>query len=69
MKQLLSTICFVSFGLILTSTTYGQQNLSDKQLQNLLNRFPAADTNGDGLLTQGEALAFRNKYGVQRGAN
>lgn len=66
MKQLLSTICFVSFGLILTSTTYGQQNLSDEQLQKLLKRFPAADANGDGVLTNDEFLAAREKFRSQR---
>ena len=59
MKQLLSTICFVSFGLILTSTTNGQQNLSETQLQKLLNQFPGADANGDGVLSNDEFLAAR----------
>lgn len=66
MKQLLSIICFVSFGLILTSTTYGQQNLWDEQLQRLLNRFPGADANGDGVLTNDEFLAARDKFRGQR---
>ena len=69
MKQLLSTICFVSFGLILTSTTNGQQNLSETQLQKLLNRFPGADANGDGVLSNDEFLAARDKFRAPRNRN
>ena len=44
-------MCSVAFG----------QDVSEEQLVRLLKRFPAADANNDGKLTQEEALAYRNR--------
>lgn len=46
----------------------GQDNQrSEKQLANWLKRFPEADANGDGILTNDEAQAYRNAARSQRG--
>ena len=37
------------------------QNVSPKQLQRLLQQFPQADTNQDGVLSTAEAVAYRNQ--------
>jgi hypothetical protein len=51
----------------LASQCSGQRSLSAGQLERLLKRFPAADTNKDGELTIEEAVAHRNKL-TGRGA-
>lgn len=49
-----------------TSSPAQQQQLTDEQLQQLLKRFPQADTNKDGVLTQEEVQAHRKKLQQQR---
>lgn len=51
----------VTIALFLISNSNAQETLSPKQLDALLDRFPAADTNGDGELSLDEAIAYRNK--------
>lgn len=62
MKQQLLATCIVFSSLFLASTLCGQQNLSDEQIQKLLKRFPAADANGDGVLSKDEATALRERF-------
>ncbi len=68
-------ICLLSlFALAATTPLPAQQkaspllkrleNATDPQLQAALKRFPAADANGDGLLSREEALAFVKKNGL-----
>ena len=45
------------------------QQLSESQLARLLKRFPAADANGDGKLTQKEFDAARQKFRQSRQGN
>jgi hypothetical protein len=41
----------------MSATCFGQESLAPTQLDALLDRFPAADTNGDGELSLDEAIA------------
>ncbi|MFP6764343.1 MAG: hypothetical protein VB858_12020, partial [Planctomycetaceae bacterium] len=54
-------------GFPLSPACNAQEVPSAKQLQTLLKRFPAADTNGDGKLTRAEAIDFRDRLSA-RGA-
>lgn len=65
-KRLAWLLAIAILGLPLCSATHGQQALTAKQLKNLLKRFPAADTDGDGELTVKEATTYRNKVVAQR---
>jgi hypothetical protein len=61
---------FISFfiaGFAFGPSTYAQNKGNEKQLQQLLKQFPAADTNQDGKLTWREALAYRAKMGADTG--
>ena len=57
---LLIVVAIIAFPL--NSECSGQQGLSANQLQQLLKRFPDADSNDDGKLSRAEALAYRKKY-------
>lgn len=52
--------------LSMNSICCGQGGWSEKQLQELIKKYPAADTNRDGVLSRQEANAFRNKYSELR---
>jgi len=56
---LIAMLCF--FGGQLRPAAAGQARLGPEQRQNLLKRFPDADTNKDGVLSNAEALAYRKK--------
>ncbi len=68
MRAQLLIIAGVLLGFPLSPVCSGQEAQSAAQLQRLLKRFPAADTNGDGTLSRHEAIAYRNKLSAQ-GAN
>ncbi len=58
------TALLVLFGIVAFScgsSCSGQESASAEQLRQVLRKYPAADTNGDGKLTIAEALAFRDK--------
>ncbi|NND97236.1 MAG: hypothetical protein HKN47_07900 [Pirellulaceae bacterium] len=69
MKLAASLIAVVLLGLPVSSVTFGQESLSATRLQQLLKRFPAADANGDGVLSKEEAIAYRNQVsaGIAQG--
>jgi hypothetical protein len=55
------------FGLVVSSAASGaQQDVSPEQLQQLLQRYPNADTNHDGTLSLDEARAYRQKLAGSR---
>ena len=62
MKAPFLVIAVALIGFPLSSACYGQGAPPAKQLQKLLEKFPAADTNGDGTLSRDEAIAYRNKF-------
>jgi len=66
MKPRLLVLAAVVIGFPLSSLCHAQGNRSQQQLQRLLKRFPAADTNGDGKLSLDEAIAYRNQVGGGR---
>jgi len=61
----LTLIAVIAFQM--STVCCGQGTPSAKQLQELLKKYPAADTNGDGTLSRQEALAYRRKLSA-RGA-
>ena len=62
MKASLLLLAVAIMAFPLDSVCCGQRDLSAKQLQELLQKFPAADANGDGQLSRDEAIAYRNKF-------
>lgn len=69
MKPLVLLITLVTVGFPLSSVCHAQSSPTAKQLEQLLKRFPAADSNGDGTLSTAEALAYRNKIQNRGSAN
>lgn len=61
-KTILCMILSLGFGFSLQAQT----SENNPQLRDLLKRFPAADTNQDGILTRAEADAFRERRKAQR---
>ncbi len=64
MRTLICCTLIATITLSASVAGFGQEALSAKQLDALLDRFPAADTNGDGELSLEEAMAYRNKMGA-----
>ncbi len=64
MRTLICCTLIATITLSASVAGFGQEALSAKQLDALLARFPAADTNGDGELSLEEAMAYRNKMGA-----
>lgn len=59
----------IALTLLLPATTYAQATSENNdQLRGALQRFPQADTNGDGILTQDEGIAFRKARQAKRKA-
>ncbi len=57
--RILIVVVSISCLLGLNHLAYGQGGLTEERLEKLLEQYPKADANEDGVLTKAEALAFR----------
>ena len=60
-------VCLILLVLLGTGAVFTQRKISDRQRANLLKRFPEADTNNDGKLSDKEILAYRKLMRPSRG--
>lgn len=63
MRKILAVMLTLGLGL----SSQAQTSENNARLKEALKRFPAADTNKDGVLTMGEAKAFKEERTAQRG--
>lgn len=69
MKKPLVPIAFVIVAFSLAPVCWGQVSATEKQLKELLGKYPAADVNQDGKLSRDEAISYRKKLTGKSDAN
>ena len=69
LTHLLAALVLLLVGLQIQPAAAQSSSANNPRLKQLLQRFPQADANGDGLLTLEEVMAFGRKSGVIPGGN